>query len=117
MVWIAIMVGVGLIVTLIAIALMFKMRKQKIEPDYRAIFILGVIFAGSGSAMISTSGISSMGMFGLGLIYMAIGIANRDKWKEQPKPLSSKTRNIMMLVLLGTVILVGLTFLAIYLIG
>lgn len=117
MVWIAIMVGIGLVVTLIGVAVAYKVRKEKIEPDYRTIFIMGIVFAGSGSAMISTLGVGSMGMFALGLIYMAIGLANRDKWKEQPKTLSDKSRKLLIITMFATILLVGLTLLVVFLIG
>lgn len=109
MVWIALMIGIGLIVILIGTIVMYKVKKERIEPDYRTLFILGIIFMGTGSAMISTLGTSSMGMFALGLIYMAVGIANKDKWKKQPESLSMKNKRIIIAVLLGTCFVVALT--------
>ena len=53
------------------------------EMDYRAFFILGICFLPIGFIFSIT--IENPGFFGisaLGLIYISIALANRDKWKK-----------------------------------
>ena len=74
-----------IIVGIIVLYLVWKRRsKLKItkEPDYRAFLIMGICFLPVG--IIFTAAISPgfIGITGMGLIYMAIGLANRDKWKK-----------------------------------
>ena len=92
---------------LIAIGVTFVvlLRKGKIsntEPDYRTLFIMGVIFTGAGVSI-------NMGVSAFGVILMIVGIANRKKWKEQPKfsemSPGQKKLKIVALVLLGTLVL------------
>ena len=60
------------------------------EPDYRAFFIMGItlfplgviyesVFVISGTKVFLVPGLAFMGM---GLSYLAVGLANRDKWRE-----------------------------------
>lgn len=108
MVWILLVLGIVATLTLIAVFVAMKARKERHEPDYRALFIMGIVFLGAGSAMISTLGVGSLGMSALGLVYMALGIANRDKWKEPP-PMSTKTGRLVMVIVAGAILLLGLT--------
>lgn len=47
---------------------------KKYKPDYRTLYMMGIIFTGAGIAI----GLFPMTM--LGLAFMAICLANRDKW-------------------------------------
>ena len=94
---------------LIAIGITFVvlLRKGKIsntEPDYRTLFIMGVIFTGAGVSI-------NMGVSAFGVILMIVGIANRKKWKEQPKfsemSPGQKKLKIVALVLLGILVFAG----------
>ena len=77
---------IGLIIIGILIAIVLWKRKYEgitKEPDYRAFLIMGISFLPMG--IIFTAAISPgfIGFAGLGVVYIAIGLANRDKWKEQ----------------------------------
>ena len=73
-------VAIGIILAL----LVFKMRREKKlrKPDYRAFFVMGICFLAMGAGLITINP-GFMGFTGLGLAYMAIGLANRDKWPKK----------------------------------
>jgi uncharacterized membrane protein len=75
------------ILGLTALALTFLIsRKTKTEPNYRALFRLGIIFlvAGTGGEILSFlyggNGLDSF--FVLGIIYVAVGLVKRETWKK-----------------------------------
>ena len=71
----------GIITTIIA----WKKKKEGTyeEPDYRAFYVLGICFLPMGFIlMVVVDNPGFVGISGLGAVYMAISLANRDKWKE-----------------------------------
>ncbi len=53
------------------------------EVNYRAFYIIGVTFLPAGVALsASTRNPGFFGMSGLGAAYLAIALANRDKWRQ-----------------------------------
>jgi hypothetical protein len=60
----------------------FKMKR---ETNYQAIFFSGITFTGAGVAIGAGTGMPGLmvGMTGIGLIMMAIGLANRSQWPEK----------------------------------
>ena len=61
------------------------MNKQKMETDYRIIFILGVCLMGTGTVFLAAINPAFISILGAGVALMAIGLANRDKWAESKK--------------------------------
>ena len=63
----------------------FKKKKEgKIEePNYQAFFTMGISFLAMGIVFSAAVGPAFLGFVGIGIIYMAIGLANRDKWKKK----------------------------------
>ena len=87
----AILVVVGILL----IVVVWKRNKEGRleEPNYRAFFVMGIIWVPTGivSMFISflldifpfpLSFVSGMPLFVMGLIYLIVGLANRDKWKK-----------------------------------
>ena len=76
---IAILVFVGIIVTIIV----WKRKKEGMmeEPNYQVFYIMGICFLSMGIIFMATVSPAFIGFTGMGLFYMAIGLANRDKWK------------------------------------
>ena len=65
------------------ISTMLNMSLKVIEPNYQVFFILGICFLTMGIVlMITRDNPAFIGITGMGLIYMVIGLANRDKWKK-----------------------------------
>jgi len=81
---------IGIVITLLMVLVLRKRkRKQKAgETDYRAFFILGVAFLPTGLAMMMVYFFAEipfeigLPLFALGLIYLIVGLANRDKWNK-----------------------------------
>ena len=81
---------IGIVVTLLLLAVLRKRKKsgKTGETDYKAFFILGIAFLPTGVAMMlmyflaETPFEIGLPLVALGLIYLVIGLANRDKWKK-----------------------------------
>ena len=82
-----IIVVLGIVAVLVALKRKKEGKPQK--TDYRAFFAVGICFLASGTALMSTNP-ASMGLTGLGLVYMVIGLANRDKWPKKKKKAKKK---------------------------
>jgi hypothetical protein len=48
--------------------------------NYQALFVIGITFTGAGAALMITNP-AMAGMMAMGIIFMIVGIANRDKWR------------------------------------
>ena len=75
-------IGVGILTVLLAMIAIYVMKKktgQKVEPDYRVFFILGISLLPIGIAT------DNPGMWGVGAVFLVLGLANRDKWKAGSK--------------------------------
>jgi hypothetical protein len=93
------MIVAAIVVTLIAViaggivlALVAWKRKKAgelEEPDYRAFFIMGIVCVPVGIVFMlivfqtDIPFVVAMPLFAMGLMYLAIGLANRDKWKKR----------------------------------
>jgi hypothetical protein len=61
-----------------------KNKEPSKEIDYRTFYILGISFLPMGIVLsITTKNPGMIGIMGLGAAYLAIGLANRDKWKNE----------------------------------
>lgn len=94
----------GLIVVL-GIAVVFVARKKKKhEPDYYAFYVMGIIWTLFGVVSLALNTILQLDftftntpLLSMGVIFLALGIANKDKWKKNRK----KIRGSRALVLVG----------------
>ena len=78
---ISILVIIGIIIALI----FYKKKKEikKEEINYQAFFHLGFVWIPVGVVfMITVNPALGMAFLALGVSYIAIGLANRDKWKN-----------------------------------
>lgn len=102
----SLIIGIAIIAILFAMIVIYRNRGQKMETDYRAFFILGVSFLPIGIAT------DNPGLWGMGVIFMVLGLVNRDKWKEEPKwsDLSPEKRRIRFLIILGLTVLLAAGF-------
>ena len=87
---ISLLLVIGIVVTLLMVMVLRKRKKERKtgETDYRAFFIMGVAFLPTGLAMMIVYFFAEipfeigLPLFALGLIYLIIGLANRDKWHK-----------------------------------
>ncbi len=81
---------VGIVITLLMVLVLRKRKRERKagETDYRAFFIMGVAFLPTGFAMMMVYFFAELPfevglpLFALGLIYLIVGLANRDKWNK-----------------------------------
>ena len=79
-----VLAGIMLVLGVIVIFVMQKKSKRKKETDYRALYSIGFVFIPAGIAlMIATKNPGLLGITALGIVYMSIGLANKDKWKKK----------------------------------
>jgi len=89
--WILIGLAIGMIALLVGVVMavvFWKRRKEgrPEEPDYRAIFSVGIVFMPVGIALMTATGNPGLlGITAFGIFYMSLGLANRDKWKKKGK--------------------------------
>jgi len=59
--------------------------KKSSEPNYQALFVMGITFTGAGVAIGAGTGTPGLmaGLTGMGLVLMAIGLAKRDQWPDK----------------------------------
>jgi len=84
--WLIILLGIGMITIILGVLVVWKKRKEgkSKETDYRALFTMGITFVPLGIVMsISIGNPGMLGITALGIIYMTMGLANRDKWKKK----------------------------------
>jgi len=93
--------GIAVLVVLFAVIFIYRNRGQKVETDYRVFFILGITWLPIGIAT------DNPGLWGMGAIFMVVGLANRSKWKEEPKlsELSPEARRTKLFVIVGLTVL------------
>jgi hypothetical protein len=98
----ATLIGIAVLVVLFSVIFIYRNRGQKLEPDYRVFFILGITWLPLGIAT------DNPAFLGLGIVFMAIGLANRGRWKKAPKwsELSPERRRTKLLLLGGMTALI-----------
>ena len=95
------MIGIAVLIILLAVFAIVKNKGKTTEPDYRVFFILGITWLPLGIAT------DNPAFLGMGAVFMIVGLANRDKWKDAPKwsDLSPERRRIKMIVVVGLTVL------------
>ena len=72
-------VAIAAVVVILLIFFVVARKQEKRPPNYRALFILGIVFLPLG---ISTE---NYAFTGVGALFMIIGLANKKKWEKQKK--------------------------------
>ena len=82
----ALIVAVLIVIGLLLIFVVFKKKKEgkAIEPNYQVFFSIGAVWIPVGVVfMIAVNPAIGTALISLGVAYVAIGLANRDKWKKK----------------------------------
>ncbi|MBT3320823.1 MAG: hypothetical protein HN392_00905 [Anaerolineae bacterium] len=99
-------IGLVIFIILLAVIAFVKNKNKKTEPDYRAFFILGITWLPLGIATDNSAFTS------LGIVFLVLGLVNRDKWKEQVKwsELSEekKKAKLILIVVLTILLILGI---------
>lgn len=95
--------GAIIVIGLIYVYLILKGKTQQTNPDYRMFFYMGLIFL--------PIGISNPPFLILSLVFIAIGLVNKSKWKPEQKwseiPPAQRNLKIGVMVVLGLLIIGG----------
>jgi hypothetical protein len=81
-----------------------KKGKVKEDIDYRAFFYIGLMWTLISVPMMIIEGFSTF--FILGLVFLAIGGANKDKWKKEP--ITKNREFILIVAAVGVVLLAAI---------
>lgn len=77
-----ILAGGSLVVLLAVVVVLIRARRRSgAAPNYRRLFIIGICFIPIGVA--TTNLFNNPAFLIVSLIYMGIGLANRDKWQKR----------------------------------
>ena len=95
---IAILVGLIALGVLVSVVAVYRQRKGQVDTNYRALCIMGIAWLPVGIAT------RNPGLWGMGIIFLFVGLANRDKWKDEKKwsdltPVERRTKLILVAVL------------------
>ena len=101
---------IGLIVIGLVIVLYSQFKKEKIKPNYRLFFILGMTWVPLGVVFYKTT--RNIGFLIMGVIFLIIGLINKDKWGETVILNPQKRKLLIGLILTGLLVLI--TFLLKY---
>ncbi len=82
---------------LIAFLVMLMTKKREYKPDYWILFMLGVLWLPMGLFL------DNVVFLILGFTYLAIGLANKDKWKES-QPIKFSQQRLMAGLFLVTIL-------------
>lgn len=107
--WFYLMTSVAAIIIILLIAYLVLLKKGKIqqkEPDYYTFFIMGIVWLVIGIPTENSV------LWIIGLVFTLTGLANKNKWKKQPKlrelPPAQKNLRIALFVVLVLMFLAGL---------
>ena len=87
--WILISIFIVALAAIIGLVLMFVLWKKKKEEqtkeiDYQVFFSIGIIWIPAGIVFLMTINPAlGFAFIALGVSYLAIGLANKDKWKKK----------------------------------
>lgn len=105
--WILVSIAVAVVILAILVVLIYKRKGWEREVDYRSYFNMGIIWFPLGIVfyLIFKSVIGLWFLF-MGLVYLAIGLKNKEKWGK-PEKVSPKYQKILMIaILIGVVFLI-----------
>jgi len=76
---IVIVVLIAILLTYLIVVSASKQKEGKRTPNYRALFIIGISWLPIGIATDNTA------FWSIGLVFLIIGLANKNKWKQETK--------------------------------
>lgn len=88
---------------LLALLIVFLLGKKEFKPDFRTLFMLGIVWFPLGIIL------DNFLFFIIGMAYLVIGLANKEKWREA-KPPRGTQKLVVLGLLIGTLVVVFLTF-------
>ena len=97
---------IGLIIIGLAIVFYSKLKKEKIELNYRLFFIFGTTWIPIGVVFYITT--RNIGFLIMGVIFLIIGLTNKDKWEETVIVNPKKRKLLIGLTIAGLLVLIAI---------
>ncbi len=105
---IALIIGIALLMVIFMVVSASRNKGEKRIPNYRALFIIGITWLPIGFAT------ENPGFWAMGIVFMIIGLANKDKWGKETKwnDLPPKVKKIKLIIIGALIIslLAGIAF-------
>ena len=70
------MISIAVLIIILAIVAIMIRKKNKTPPDYYSFFVIGLVWTPLGITM------DNPVLWIMGLVFMTVGLANKDKWKK-----------------------------------
>ncbi len=102
-----ILIAVLVLIIALGVAAVLMKKKTKAPTDYYIFFIMGIIWLGAGIPL------KNYALSAMGVVFMIIGLANKDKWKANHRRWSQlgpeeKRLKLFLIIGLGVLVLAGL---------
>jgi magnesium-transporting ATPase (P-type) len=108
--WILVSIAIGVAALAILAVLVIRRKGWNKEVDYRSYFNMGIVWLPLGIIFyVIFKNLIGAWFFIIGLVYLAIGLKNKDKWGK-PEKISTIYQKALMIAVLG---LIGLLVLGI----
>jgi hypothetical protein len=105
--WILVSIAVGIAALAILAVLFLRRKGWNREVDYRVYFNMGIIWLPLGIIFYTIfKNLIGAFFFIIGVVYLAIGLKNKDKWGKPQKISPIYQKVLMIAVLLGVIFLV-----------
>jgi len=106
--WILVSIAIGVVALAILAILLIKRKGWKREVDYRSYFDMGIVWLPLGIVLyLIFENFIGLWFLIMGLIYLSVGLKNKDKWGK-PQKLSPKYQKTMAIIVVSLIILFGL---------
>jgi len=104
--WILVSIALAVIILAILGILIMKKKGWKREVDYRNYFTMGIVWLPFGIIFLIFGNTTGTLFLLMGVVFLSIGLKNRDKWGK-PQKVSPKSQKMLMIsVLIGVVALI-----------
>ncbi|MBN2261142.1 MAG: hypothetical protein JW702_11385 [Clostridiales bacterium] len=106
------LIGLTLILILVIRVIYYKIfRDRPKRPiDYFALFVIGITWIGAGVPLLIST--NNPGFIGMGVVFTILGLANKNKWKENRRRFSElddieKKFKIFVIIALFVLLIIG----------
>lgn len=105
--WILVSIAVAVVVLAILAILVLKRKGWEREVDYRSYFSMGIIWLPLGIVFyLILENVIGLFFLIMGLIYLSIGLKNKDKWGKKVKVSPKNQKMMVIAVTIGVIVLV-----------
>lgn len=102
-----IMITIAVVLILLFVVFVMYRKKHKGPTDYYALFTIGITWVAIGLPL------KNPGLWGLGFVFMIIGLVHKKKWKKNHRSWNKMTNKeqrmkLIILMILGIILVIGI---------